>query len=446
MMPLSRRLGLCLAIAGAFDARASGQTFNLRDLLTDFLRAGITLAPPAAPFPSHEAHFIAADSPQFLAVQQFSGALANQLSSFPIASSAGGFTYRFDPALGVFTRSADSFGPVYAERADTIGKGKFNLGLNYSHFTFDHIGDLSLRDGDVRLVFTHQDVNRDQSDLQPFFEGDVITARLFLKIKTDITAFVVSYGVSDRLDLGVAIPLVHVDLEAQTDATIQRIATGTTAPDIHRFVNGGSTESFRQGGSASGVGDVVLRGKYQFLRGDRGGLAIAEDLRLPTGEERDLLGTGATQAKTFLIGSLHLGQFSPHVNAGYTWSSSAGDEAEIPDEISYTAGFDWAVSPRMTFAVDLLGRDFIRTRVVRVVDTTFEANTNTNPAAPPTIVTATFPRLVAERGDSNSLLGSIGIKINPFGNFLLTVNGLFSLNRKGLQDDFAPLVAVDYSF
>jgi hypothetical protein len=61
-------------------------------------------------------------------------------------------------------------------------------------------------------------------------------------------------------------------------------------------------------------------------------------------------------------------------------------------------------------------------------------------------VTAIFPRLVAEQGDSNSLLGSIGLKINPFGNFLLTVNGLFRLNDEGLQDDFAPLVAVDYSF
>ena len=440
-----RRLTTFL-LATACAAPLGAQAFNLRDLLTEFLREGITLAPPAAPFPSHEAHFIAADSPQFQAVQQFSAALANELSAFPIASSAGGFTYRFDPALGVFTRSADSFGPVYAERAETIGKGKFNLGVNFSHFSFDHINDLSLRDGDVRLVFTHQDVNHDESDLQPFFEGDIITARLFLKIETDITAFVVTYGVTDRLDLGIAVPLVHVDLQAQTDATIQRIATGASAPDIHRFLNGGANETFRQSGSASGVGDVVLRGKFQIVRGDRGGLAVAEDLRLPTGEERDLLGTGATQAKTFLIGSLHLGPFSPHVNAGYTWSSNTSDDSDIPDEISYTAGFDWAVSPRMTFAVDVLGRDRLKSRVVSVVDTTFQANTNTNPTAPPTIVTATFPRLVAEQGDSNSLLGSVGFKINPFGNFLITVNGLFSLNRKGLQDDFAPLVAVDYSF
>jgi hypothetical protein len=434
--------GITLAAA---SGSLAAQAFNLRDLLTEFLREGITLAPPASG-PSHVAHFIGEDSPQFLALSQFSAAVANQLSSFPIASSAGGFTYHFDPALGIFTRTSDSFGPVFAERADTIGKGKFNIGINHSHYTFDRIDDLSLRDGDVRLVFTHQDVNNDNSNLEPFVEGDVITASLFVKIETDITALVVTYGASDRLDLGLAVPLVSVDLEAQTEASIERLATGAVAPDIHRFLNGSSTETFRQSGNASGVGDILLRGKFRLVGSNKAALAIAEDLRLPTGEERDLLGTGATQAKTFLIGSIHLGTVSPHVNAGYTWSSGSEEGAEIPDEISYTFGFDWAVSPRMTLAVDVLGRDFLNSQSVSVVDTTFQANTNTDLTAPPTIVTATFPRLVAEEGDSNSVLGSIGLKINPFGNFLLTVNGLFRLNNKGLQDDFAPLIAVDYSF
>src|SRR5438477_2816253 len=92
---------------------ASAQSFDLRDLLTDFLRQGITLAPPPAGFPSHQAHFIGSGSPQFQALQQFNSQVADQLSSFPIASSAGGFTYTFDPSLGVFVRASESFGPVY---------------------------------------------------------------------------------------------------------------------------------------------------------------------------------------------------------------------------------------------------------------------------------------------------------------------------------------------
>lgn len=444
-MPHRRRLTLALVLPFLFPLSLAAQAFDLRDLLAEFLREGITLAPPATGF-SHEAHFIGADSPQFQALQQFSAALANQLSSFPLASSAGGFTYQLDPALGVFTRTADSFGPVYAERAETIGKGKFNLGINYSHFTFDDIDDLVLRDGDVRLVFTHEDTNRDGSNTQLFFEGDVITARLSLKIETDITAFVMTYGISDRFDIGAAIPLVKVDLEAQSDAAVEQIATGAVAPTTHRFQNGSTQETIRQSGNASGVGDVVLRGKFRLAGGSRGGLAIAADLRLPTGEERDLLGTGATQASGFLIGSLHLGPFSPHVNAGYTWSDKGPDDTEIPDEIFYRGGFDWALNPRLTLAVDVLGRTFRDARVVRVVDTTFQANTNNDRTTPPVIVTRVLPRLVSEVKDSNSLFGSIGFKINPFGNFLLTINGLFSLSDEGLKDDFAPLVGFDYSF
>src|SRR4029453_2490820 len=155
--------------AAAIPSAASAQSFNLRDMLTDFLREGITLAPPPEGFPSHSAHFIGSDSPQFRAVEQLNSLIASQLSSFPLASSSGGFVYQCDPALGVLTRATESFGPIYAERADTIGRGRFNLGINYSHFTFDQINDLSLREGDLRLVFTHPDGHPAASPPNPLF-------------------------------------------------------------------------------------------------------------------------------------------------------------------------------------------------------------------------------------------------------------------------------------
>ncbi|MEP6802645.1 MAG: hypothetical protein ABJC07_11935 [Acidobacteriota bacterium] len=439
-----RRLVLPVVAACLFPLPAAAQTFNLRDLLTNFLREGITLSPPATGF-SHSAHFVGADSPQFQALQGFNTELGNQLSSFPLASSAGGFTYNFDPSLGVFTRAAESFGPIYAERSETIGKGRMNVGINYSHFTFDRIDALNLRDGQAKLVFTHQDTNRDGGNLQFPFEGDLITANLFLKVDTDITAFVLTYGLSERVDIGMAVPIVRVQLDAQTDATIQRLSTGPTSA-IHTFTNGATTASFRQSGSASGVGDVVLRGKFRLLQGPHGGLALATDVRLPTGEERDLLGTGSTQVRGFFIGSLRAGPFSPHLNAGYAWSGDASGGRKVPDEISYTGGFDWALGPRLTFAVDVLGRTFRKAQVVRVVDTTFQFNTNPDFNGTPVVRTAVFSRLISESRDSTSLLGSAGFKFNPVGNLLITVNGLFSLNQKGLQDKFSPLIAFDYSF
>jgi hypothetical protein len=118
----------------------------------------------------------------------------------------------------------------------------------------------------------------------------------------------------------------------------------------------------------------------------------------------------------------------------------------IADEINYTVGFDIAVGPRFTFVFDAIGRTFLNTQDIRVEDTLFQANTTTNPAEPPNIVSAVLPRLVTETGDVNQILGSVGVKINPFGNFLLTLNGLFPLNNEGLQDGFTPLIGIDYSF
>lgn len=440
----SCRIVLTMIVVSLSAGPLAAQSFNLRDLLTDFFRQGITLAEPPAgsPFPSHAHHFVGDAS--LAPLEQLNSELATQLSTFPLASSAGGFTYRLDPALGVFTRATDSFGPIYADRADTIGKGKFAMGVNFSHFSFNRIDDIGLRSEGVAIVLTHQDLPPVGCCLRPFFEGDVITTRTFLKIQTDITAFTLSYGVTDRLDVGAAIPVVRVQIEARTDATIDKLATGGNASTvgIHKFPNGEDSETFQQSGSASGVGDVVLRAKYRAISGQRAGLALGLDVRLPSGEERDLLGTGTTQVKGFLIGSAHLGTFSPHVNAGYTWSSRNG---QVPDEIDYTAGFDWALSPRLTFVVDALGRTLRKSQVLREVDTTFQYNVN--PATDPVdLRSTTLKQLVATEQDATSFLGSVGFKINPVGNLLITINGLFNLNNRGLQARFSPLVGLDYSF
>ena len=75
--------------------------------------------------------------------------LAAQLSSFPLGSSAGGFTWTFEPVTGTFGRASDSFGPIFAERALTIGRNKLNVGVNYQHVTFDHLEGKELTGGEL---------------------------------------------------------------------------------------------------------------------------------------------------------------------------------------------------------------------------------------------------------------------------------------------------------
>ena len=67
--------------------------------------------------PTHFAHFDSDFQANFV---PFNTALASQLTSLPIPSPASGFTYTFDKSLGVYTRSAQSLGPILAERAETI--------------------------------------------------------------------------------------------------------------------------------------------------------------------------------------------------------------------------------------------------------------------------------------------------------------------------------------
>jgi hypothetical protein len=63
----------------------------------------------------------------------------NQLTSFPLASASGGFTWNFDTGSGAFTRTSNSFGPIFAERPLTIGRKRLNAGANYQRVTFDHL-------------------------------------------------------------------------------------------------------------------------------------------------------------------------------------------------------------------------------------------------------------------------------------------------------------------
>ena len=461
-------LGFVLVLSAPGTILAQNfRSFHLRDLLPNFFTNSTALDPSISGGVNHSMDFNGSSGPESpdatLALRAFNQQLANQLSSSPFPSPSGGFTYQFEPGLG-FTRTNESFGPIYADRADTIGKGRLNLGVDYSHSSFERIDGLRLQDGDLQLVVRNRDVNGDGELFHPYYEGDLLFAKVLLKVNTDVTAFVFTYGLSDRIDVGAVIPVAQVRLDIGMQATIVRLATGFTAPTIPRFPSGTpilfdngilTTATFQTSGSASGLGDIAVRAKFLALRSSTARLAIAADVWFPSGNERDLLGTGATRVKGSLIGSLRLDRFSPHVNAGYTWASTppndqldqSGSPPRIPDEISYTAGFDLALGPRVTFAADLLGRTLRRAQILGTLNRTYQANTNPDDKAPPMIAQTTLPSLAAREGDVHTLLGSAGVKINPLGNLLVTVNALFALDRRhGLQSSVTPFLGIDYSF
>src|SRR5437879_105266 len=61
-------------------------------------------------------------------------ALANSVAStYPIASASSGVTYVYDPSVDALVRQAGVAGPIFGERAETIGKGVFNLSASFSY-------------------------------------------------------------------------------------------------------------------------------------------------------------------------------------------------------------------------------------------------------------------------------------------------------------------------
>lgn len=430
-------LGLSLLLACVSSAGAQTvASANLRDVLTDLLRGGILLARPQEGA-DHSAHFIGEDSRQFQVLEQVNSEIARQLNTVPLSSSAGGFVFEIDPALGLPVRQSQSFGPIFAERPLTVGRGKFNLGLNYNRYTFDKFDGLDLRDGEITLLFVHEDVGIPDS-LDFLAEGDVITSNLFLKINTSVTSFVATYGVADRFDVGLVVPIIDIDVSYAAVAQIQRLSTYQT-PGTHQFPDGTSGKTIAYSGSAQGLGDITLRGKLKIASERALAVAGTAEVRFPTGDELDLLGTGAYQGKFSLLAAVPGNSVSPHINVGYAVASGS----TLSDEIDYRLGMDWAVDPKMTLAADLIGQTLLS------ADRAYLGNQSHRFTDPQQqrILTAQFPVLFQESDQvRNRLQAALGAKINLTGNVLISGSGLIGLSDDGLTDDFSAMAGIDYSF
>jgi hypothetical protein len=472
-------------------ASARAQDVPLANLLPQLILSEITLQSAPAPggipgIPegfSHEAHFspIKANdlnNPVVGIVQSFNTQMATQFSTFPLGSSTGGLTYVFDESVGTFRRASSSFGPLFAERALTIGRRKVSVGFNYQRTSYDTFEGQKLDDGAIKFYLRHQDCctiavtpgppffnltkQPNGTRLNPSFEGDLIEAALSLEATTHTTAIFANYGVTDRWDVGLAVPFVRVNLDASVTARVLRLVTAAT-PTFHTFEpnNPGATRTVRHSGHAAGIGDVVLRTKYHVLRTAGGGLAAAVDVRLPTGDENELLGAGGAQAKFLLVASTERGRFGSHVNAGYTAAEGvvAGTltgltSAPLPDEINYSGGIEFVANPRFTVMGDLVGRTLRGTGRLDVASKQFDFAAAATPSTPgpacgfPGTVCASvsLDEFEPRAGNLPLLLGTVGVKFNPVGNLLISGSVLFPLTDAGLRSHVTPVIGVDYAF
>ncbi len=453
------RVVLVLCAAMAAPAAASAHTL-LTELLLKAVLSDIVLAPPTGPFASHEAHFQPVLRPGEVApgfeVNQLeiplaiNSIIAAQISTIPLGSSSGGFAYTYDAALGTFSRQSSTFGSAFAERALTAGRGRWNAGVNFQRASYDTLEGKDLRNGDLRVYLVHQDccgaTNSSGAPPDPFFEGDLIGNSVSMKLSSSTFSTFLNYGVTDRFDVGVVVPVVTISMDLNVTATIIRLATASN-PNIHVFPGGAATRTVSEHGRAQGLGDILLRGKYRLADAAGGGVAAAVDVRVPTGDSEQLLGTGGTQTKLSFIGSMASARFSPHVNVGYTFSRGGGGEgplpvtAEAPDEFNYAAGFDTAVHERFTVSFDVVGRTLRDVGRLVPVQRQFPFTTQGG-----TFGLSAFEEFTRRPGDLTLVTGAAGVRFNPRGNLLISAQVLVPMTRSGLRDRFTPILGLDYSF
>jgi hypothetical protein len=425
---------LGMLVAGRAHAQSSSTTLvdQMREL---FLQSVVLSTTPGGTG-------IVAHTPVFLSdprvveatslIDQISQNIGAQVSVFPLGTSSGGFTYAYDSSLGTFNRTTQTFGPAFAERAATVGKGKGSFGMNYLHTKYVSLDGFDLDDGSIKINLRHQALTPPS-----FVEGDVIQAALKMNLRSDTAAFLFNYGATDHLDIGLAVPIVRVAMDLTYHATILDFATHAVAPTTHVFADGSKTHDFSTSGSASGIGDIVVRSKYIFSNRSAGGYGVGVDIRLPTGDEENMLGTGAAQTRIFFIGSGGRGRAAAHVNLGYTVS---GDPAF--DQVNYVAGVEFAATPRLTVVADFLGTQLRNALQIKSASAPFQFQQG--PAAPVERTTADTVALVT--GNVNPLLGTGGVKFNAWGNLLLSANVLFPLNSQGLKSGITPVIGFEYTF
>jgi hypothetical protein len=240
-------------------------------------------------------------------------------------------------------------------------------------------------------------------------------------------------GLTDFIDVGVAVPLVRTQVSGRTEAQI--LPFGSNA--IHRFGGDAANPVLRATasteGSATGIGDVAGRVKFNLGQSSRMGAALLAEIRLPTGDEEDLLGSGSTQFRALGLYSAQFGTLSPHVNVGYV---ARGDSRTQNDAVLVGVAIDNLLSDWATLAAGFESE-------LQVGENKFTLPADIEFDEP---FRRTVPATNVPNKGGDLLRASLGAKFTVRGGTVLVVNALLPLRDVGLQPDFIWTVGLDLPF
>jgi hypothetical protein len=378
-----------------------------------------------------------------------SGDIGAEVSQIPLASPASGIIYANNPVTQLPERLNQSFGPILTQRAQTIGRHNWYFATTYQYFLLQDIDSQALKNTGA-VIYLNSANNAVSSSNAPDFAG---ISNNVLQLKVHQFVGYITYGLASRVDVSVAVPLLRVDLR---DTFNESFVHNPNSPCPTGCPSTPPNQSGSHAGEATGIGDVVLATKinvWKLRRADKdhGGFSLGVEVRLPSGDSHNFLGSGAIGAKPFATLS-YAGRVSPHFNIGYQFngktdlipvtSSSNGilQKGSLPDRLIYSGGVDFALFKNLTVNVDGIAQhvfDAQRASLLPAGTQLFSSGTSIQTGIPVVQpVTASYDRADAAGG----------LKWNPFKGLLLSGNVSVKLNQAGLRSRVVPLMGASLTF
>jgi hypothetical protein len=425
---------------------------------------------------------------------------ATALSVIPLASPASGVITKYDPATGADLPVNGTLGPIFTERGETIGKHKFYVGLSNQDFQFRSFNGQTLRP--LPLLDTAAD-NSNVTLKGTSLTTWPATAEITMDVRLLQNVAFLTYGITNRFDVSVALTVVHSAVSANTfNAQIYNGNGFNNASGANSAFGNGQgagncwcvatfTPGMPPGSPAAptgagltipninsdgigktGFGDMLLRFKGTVLEKRNIVVALGADVRLPTGDERNFLGTGATAVKPFAAVSLYTRPlkdsivFSPHLNIGWQFSGksilgglqnpsvlSTSPEVVgapftttkdyLPDVFSWAVGTEIGVGRRNTVDLDILGNQI--GWIHGIPNMAFESIPNVPAPNSSTNVTASG-FVSAGKVSFGQYSGAFGYKARVIGDLVATFNILVRFDNNGLTARATPLFGLGYTF
>ena len=417
--------------------------------------------------------------------------IATALAVIPLASPASGVIIKMDPTTGAELPVSSTLGPIFTERAETIGKNKFYIGLSNQNYHFTSLNGESIKG--LRVL----DPGGVPSNIS--FNGNFVstfptTVDVAMDVRLSQNIAFLTYGVTNRFDISVGLPVIHSEVSSRTTNGQIFVGDGfngngngncwcvdTFTPGVAPVNGSGlilSDINFAND-SKTGFGDMLLRFKGNVIEGRKVALALGADLRLPTGDEKNFLGTGALAVKPFAALSLYTKPFSngivfsPHVNVGWQFAgksilgggiSGASSVALanggtglgapftttkdfLPDIFSWAVGTEVAFGRHNTVVVDFLGNQIGWIHGIQNMTNGSVSNVPSPQTSAQSAPLVTASGLVsAGRVSFGEYSGAFGYKARIAGNLVATFNMLIRFDNNGLTDKFVPLYGISYTF